>query len=94
MAQDPSEERIVRQMVRVLLERPGEWVTFRSNLHQLASPPLARTKSGPQISHLDPYPCELQPFFRITACSMSLSRLRSATSFFSRRFSSSNCRSR
>jgi hypothetical protein len=38
-------------------------VTPHGNLHQPASPPLARTKGGPQIPHLDPYPCELQPFF-------------------------------
>src|SRR5438094_730801 len=34
---------------------------------------------------------ELHPFFRITDCSASLSRLRSATSFRSRVFSSRNC---
>jgi len=37
---------------------------------------------------------EPHPFFEITAFSISLSRLRSATSFFKREFSSSNCRSR
>jgi len=34
---------------------------------------------------------ELHPFFRITDCNASLSRLRSATSFLSRVFSSRNC---
>ena len=34
---------------------------------------------------------ELHPFFRITDCSASLSRLRSATSFRRRVFSSRNC---
>jgi hypothetical protein len=37
---------------------------------------------------------KLQPFFRKTAFNASRSRLRSATSCFSRRFSSSTCRSR
>src|SRR3974390_485584 len=34
---------------------------------------------------------ELHPFFRITDCSASLSKLRSATSFRKREFSSRNC---
>ncbi len=39
----------------------------------------------------DSGPTSLQPFFRITDCSASLSRLRSATSFRSFVFSSRNC---
>src|SRR5436309_7392681 len=61
---------------------------------QLADPPLAHQKMGVQPAHFLPPPYELHPFFSITAFSMSLSRLRSATSFFSRPFSSSNCRNR
>ena len=40
----------------------------------------------------DPFtqPCQRQVFFASTSCSIALSRLRSATSFFSRRFSSSS----
>jgi len=34
---------------------------------------------------------ELRPFFRITDCSASLSKLKSATSFRSRVFSSRSC---
>src|SRR6059058_6201017 len=56
-----------------------------------ARPPLAE---GILLLHL-PDSClqryELHPFFRITDCNASLSRLRSATSFLSRVFSSRNC---
>src|SRR5207244_5402459 len=44
--------------------------------------------------HILPQTYKLQPFFRITAFSASLSRLRSATMCFRRRFSSSTCLSR
>src|SRR5438445_220747 len=62
--------------------------------HQPADPPLAHQKMLPQPVHFLPPLYELHPFFSITAFSMSLSRLRSATSFFSRPFSSSSCRNR
>src|ERR1043166_2800330 len=46
-----------------------------------------------QLSDIPPRAYKLQPFFRITDFSASLSRLRSATISFSRRFSSSSVRS-
>src|SRR5229473_2226474 len=52
--------------------------------HQPADAPLAHQKMLPQPVHFLPPLYELHPFFSITAFSMSLSRLRSATSFFSR----------
>src|SRR6185437_2600834 len=63
-------------------------------LHQPADPPRAHQVVLPQPARLFLPLYELQPFFSITAFSMSLSRLRSATSFFNRPFSSSNCRNR
>src|SRR6476661_10331499 len=45
------------------------------------------------VDHLT-LPDRLHIFRRITSCSISLSRLRSATNFLSRRFSSSSCLSR
>src|ERR1700676_5641865 len=62
--------------------------------HPVADPPLAHQKMLPQPVHFPPPLYELHPFFSITAFNMSLSRLRSPTSFFSRPFSSSSCRSR
>src|SRR5437016_6306408 len=59
--------------------------------HQSARSPLAE---GVVLLHLldSRLPgYELQPFFLITDCSASLSRLRSATSFRSRTFSSRSC---
>src|SRR5437868_10815087 len=47
-----------------------------------------------QQTHAPPLAYKLQPFFRITAFNASLSRLRSATMCFSRRFSSSSSFSR
>src|SRR6185437_3699339 len=67
--------------------------SFR-RLHQPADPPRAHQVVLPQPARLFLPLYELQPFFSITAFSMSLSRLRSATSFFNRPFSSSNCRNR
>src|ERR1051325_2446867 len=64
------------------------------HVQQLADPPLAHQKLAPQPAHFLLAFYELHPFFSITAFSISLSRLKSATSFFSRPFSSSSCRSR
>src|SRR5215475_13118465 len=61
---------------------------------QPADPPLAHQKMVPQPVHFHFALYELHPFFSITAFSISLSRLKSATSFFNRPFSSSSCRSR
>src|SRR5438552_10576768 len=73
--------------------RPPRLVTVSRDRHHdhTARPPLAE---GILLLHL-PDSClqgyELHPFFRITDCNASLSRLRSATSFLSRVFSSRNC---
>jgi hypothetical protein len=48
---------------------------------------LALAVLGPQQRHIAPLRYKLQPFFRITVCSASLSSDKSATSFFSRAFS-------
>src|ERR1044072_180594 len=61
------------------------------HVQQLADPPLAHQKLAPQPAHFLLAFYELHPFFSITAFSISLSRLKSATSFFSRPFSSSSC---
>src|SRR6185312_2906150 len=61
---------------------------------QPADPALADLVLLPQPARVRPPVYELSPFFAITAFSISRSRLRSATSFFSRPFSSSSCRSR
>src|SRR5947209_6096961 len=66
-------------------------ITRYRHRHHPTRPPLAE---GILLLHLldsrlQGY--ELHPFFRITDCSASLSRLRSATSFRSRVFSSRNC---
>lgn len=52
---------------------------------------LTGLKLGLKPPHFRTSHYEPREFFRITNCSMSLSRLRSATSFFSRPFSSRNC---
>jgi hypothetical protein len=59
--------------------------------HQAAGSPLAEGILLPHLPHSRLQDCELHPFFRITDCNASLSRLRSATSFRSRVFSSRNC---
>ena len=69
-------------------------VTRSIHSQQLAGRALALSKLRRHERHLFPQLGKLHPFFRITALSISLSRLRSATSCFSRRFSSSICRSR
>src|SRR5579883_476191 len=57
-----------------------------------AGAPRAEVERGDHMRHVFSQICELQPFFRMTDCSASLSRLRSATSFLSRAFSSRSCR--
>src|SRR5690242_182293 len=64
------------------------------HMHQLADPPLAHQKMRVQPARFFLALYELHPFFSITAFSISLSRLKSATSFFSRPFSSSSWRNR
>ena len=59
--------------------------------HQSARPPLAEGILPLHLLDSRLLRYELQPFFRITACSASLSRLRSATSRVSRVFSSRSC---
>src|ERR1700677_442211 len=66
-------------------------VTRYRHPHQPANPALARCVLVPQPVRVRPLVYELHPFFAITAFSISLSRLRSTTSFFSRAFSSRNC---
>src|SRR5512146_2726540 len=59
---------------------------------QPADPALAGNHVlRPKPDRIRPSVYERSPFFRITACSISLSRLRSATSFRSRVFSSRSC---
>jgi putative transposase len=52
--------------------------------HQPARTPLAEGILLAHLSHSRLQDCELHPFFRITDCNASLSKLKSATSFFSR----------
>src|SRR5262249_42110893 len=59
--------------------------------HQPAPPALTGCVLSPQPDHARPLVYELHPFFAIPAFSISLSRLRSTTSFFSFVFSSRNC---
>src|ERR1700737_3277125 len=62
--------------------------------HELAGFPFRVRKFAHHERHILPWAYKLQPFFRITAFSASLSRLRSATMCFRRRFSSSSSFSR
>ncbi len=57
-------------------------------------PTFADFVAGLQARHRVPAAHRRQGFFRSTSCSVALSSVRSATSCFSRRFSSSNCFSR
>src|SRR5262249_20090077 len=59
--------------------------------HQLADVALAGLELLQQAPHFRSSFYEPREFFRMTDCSMSLSRLRSATSFFNRAFSSRRC---
>ena len=73
--------------------RPPRLITVSRDRHPHQAARSSLTE-GILLPHL-PDSClqsyELQPFFRITDCNASLSRLRSATSFRSRLFSSRNC---
>ncbi len=76
-------QRLIRTL-RAIAVRHGQH-------HQPARSPLTE---GVVLFHLPDSGLqryELQPFFRITDCNASLSRLRSATSFRSRVFSSRSC---
>src|SRR5277367_4860400 len=66
-------------------------VTRHRHPHQPANPALARCVLQPQPVRVRPLVYELHPFFAISAFSISLSRLRSTTNFFSFVFSSRNC---
>src|SRR5581483_11218863 len=59
-----------------------------------AGSPESGSTASAQPAHFLLALYELHPFFSITAFSISLSRLKSATSFFNRPFSSSSCRNR
>lgn len=61
------------------------------HLQQAARPPLAEGKLALQLLDSCLLHYELHPFFRMTDCSASLSRLKSATNFRSRLFSSRSC---
>src|SRR5947209_7836263 len=60
------------------------------HFQELASVALAERMLGHYQRHVPPGAHKLQPFFRMTVVSASLSRLRSATKPLSRRFSSSS----
>src|SRR3984957_4792757 len=66
-------------------------ITRYRHPHQPANPALARCVLAPQPVRVRPLVYELHPFFAITAFSISLSKLRSTTSFFNLVFSSRNC---
>ncbi len=63
------------------------WITML-NLLQAASPAFGEGELLPDVLDRCLHRCELHPFFPITDCSASLSRLRSATSLRNRAFSS------
>src|ERR1035441_1774339 len=66
-------------------------VTRYRHPQQPANPALARCVLPTQPTRVRPLVYELHPFFAMTAFSISLSRLRSTTSFFNFVFSSRNC---
>src|SRR5437660_5099495 len=66
-------------------------VTRYRHRHQPANPALTGCVLDPQPAHVRPLVYELHPFFAITAFSISLSRLKSTTSFFNFVFSSRSC---
>src|ERR1051326_1045081 len=68
------------------------FVTIATAVHaqQLAGPAFAHPVSLASERHVLPHAGKLQPFFEITDFRISLSRLRSATRCFRRRFSSSS----
>src|SRR3974390_1518461 len=66
-------------------------IARRRHPHQTAHATLAHPVLRPQPFRTRAIGYEPHPFFAITAFSISRSRLRSTTSFFSRAFSSLNC---
>src|SRR3569833_100018 len=64
------------------------------HVHELAGPAFAHSKLLNSECHIAPQTGKLQPFFLTIAFSTSLSKLRSATKCFNRRFSSSRLFSR
>src|SRR5689334_15676815 len=98
-----SEARVLlSQRGQTLPQRVLAWPVSRlipmarcRHIHQLAGLALAhrvlradRSHILPRLPELRLHAYELYPFFRITNCSASLSRLSSATSFLRRAFSS------
>src|SRR5450759_3403148 len=63
-------------------------VTRYRHCQQMAGAPLAEGILLAHLPHSRLQDCELHPFFRITDCNASLSKLRSANSLFKRAFSS------
>src|ERR1700677_889230 len=71
---------------------PASILAARSrHRHQLAHVALAGLELRQQAPHFRSPFYEPREFFLMTDCSMSLSRLRSATSFFNLEFSSRRC---
>src|SRR5450432_3929179 len=79
---------------RVVIRPRLVTITAAIDCDQLAGPTFAHPELLTGERHIGPHAGKLHPFFRITAFSTSLSRLRSATRCFSRRFSSSRPLSR
>src|ERR1700704_295321 len=75
---------------RVVIRLGFVTITAAIECDELAGPTLAHPELLAGERHIGPHAGKLHPFFRITAFSTSLSRLRSATRCFSRRFSSSS----
>ncbi len=78
-----SDEGLRRRLVE--LAREVHFFSVASEQHMQA--PIAPTRLVPHSRLQD---CELHPFFRITDCNASLSKLRSAASLFNRAFSCSS----
>src|ERR1700720_3771874 len=66
-------------------------ITRYRHRHQKTRPPLAEGILSAHLPDSRLQDCELHPFFRITDWSASLSKLKSATNFFRRPFSSRSC---
>src|SRR5271168_177441 len=75
---------------RVVIRSRFVTITAAIQCDELAGPTLAHPELLAGERHIGPHAGKLHPFFRITAFSTSLSRLRSATRCFRRRFSSSS----
>src|SRR5689334_22813318 len=79
--------KVVRRLAAAILQRRSRY------REQRAGPPRRETKL-PAIHHLLPASRHAHHFFAATSFITSISRSRSATSFFSRAFSASSCRRR